>query len=408
MRAKITNSLLKSLVATGNGFDVNDTELPGFALRVSAEGGPTSYSVRYRSASGRRKRLKVGSAKVLTPAQARELAQQALADVTKGNDPQETKMGLRSAQTLGDYIAKEYAPYELAHKKSGKKTLKTLERHFSELWNWSLKDKSYANAILAWRAKRLSEGIKPATCNRDIKTLRAVFSHAVRQGTLEEHPLAKVRSIKTDSQGVIRYLTDEEMGRLLQALDEREAGIRKGLERGDSWYARHGRDLPDPAKGSFADHIKPMVLVSLHTGLRRGELFSLEWRDINLDRAMLTVRGENAKNGKSRHTPLNSVALAVLKEWKVQTSGTCLLFKSPRSGTRFNNVHAAWSNLLEAAEVQNFRWHDMRHTFASRLVMVGVDLNTVRELLGHGDIKETLRYAHLAPEHKAAAVERLV
>jgi site-specific recombinase XerD len=71
------------------------------------------------------------------------------------------------------------------------------------------------------------------------------------------------------------------------------------------------------------------------------------------------------------------------------------------------DVKTAWSNVLEAAEVKNFRFHDLRHHFASRLVRAGVDLNTVRELLGHADLKMTLRYAHLAPEHLAAAVEKL-
>ncbi len=81
---------------------------------------------------------------------------------------------------------------------------------------------------------------------------------------------------------------------------------------------------------------------------------------------------------------------------------------SKASGGRLTDIKTAWGNLVKAAELDDFRFHDLRHTFASNLVMAGVDLNTVRELLGHSDIKMTLRYAHLAPEHKAAAVELLV
>jgi len=79
-----------------------------------------------------------------------------------------------------------------------------------------------------------------------------------------------------------------------------------------------------------------------------------------------------------------------------------------QTGAPLNNVRRSWEGVLQAAHITRFRWHDLRHTFASKLVMAGVDLNTVRELLGHSDYKMTQRYAHLAPEHKAAAVAKLV
>ena len=79
-----------------------------------------------------------------------------------------------------------------------------------------------------------------------------------------------------------------------------------------------------------------------------------------------------------------------------------------KDGAPLTNVDSAWGSIVKAVKLQDFHWHDMRHHFASRLVMAGVDLNTVRELLGHADLKMTLRYAHLAPEHKAQAVAKLV
>jgi len=151
-----------------------------------------------------------------------------------------------------------------------------------------------------------------------------------------------------------------------------------------------------------------MILVSLNTGLRQGELFNLKWENINFDRAVLTVTADTAKSGKTRHVPINSATLEILKNWRNQMTGTDLVFASKTTGEIFNNVKKSWASLLKSAGIENFRWHDMRHHFASRLVMAGVDLNTVRELLGHSDLKMTLRYAHLAPEHKANAVEKLV
>jgi len=98
----------------------------------------------------------------------------------------------------------------------------------------------------------------------------------------------------------------------------------------------------------------------------------------------------------------------VLRAWRpVNVKNEALVFPGADGGPLVD-IKTAWSELLAAAEIENFRFHDCRHDYASRLVMAGVDLNTVRELLGHADIKMTLRYAHLAPEHKSAAVAKLV
>lgn len=168
---------------------------------------------------------------------------------------------------------------------------------------------------------------------------------------------------------------------------------------------------PDLRSLTYADHLKPMVLLSLNTGMRQGEVFGLTWAEVHLGRREITVDGAKAKSGQTRHIPLNDEAWSVLSAWRDQAdgeaAGPALVFPN-RDGQRFNNVRKSWEGVLAAAGITEFRWHDLRHSFASKLVMAGVDLNTVRELLGHSDIKMTLRYAHLAPEHKAAAVAKLV
>jgi integrase len=103
---------------------------------------------------------------------------------------------------------------------------------------------------------------------------------------------------------------------------------------------------------------------------------------------------------------LNEGALSVLRDWQEQRKESELVFPSADGG-RMDNISTSWEHLVKAAEIKNFRFHDLRHDFASKLVMSGVDLNTVRELLGHADIKMTLRYAHLAPEKLATAVSKL-
>jgi integrase len=131
---------------------------------------------------------------------------------------------------------------------------------------------------------------------------------------------------------------------------------------------------------------------------------------VDLQRRILTVRGEGAKTGQTRHVPLNSEAVRVLNNWKPAPffEASWCVFGGSDSSTPIVEIKKAWAGVLKAAKVNGFRFHDLRHTFASNLVMAGVDLNTVRELLGHKSIAMTLRYAHLAPEHKATAVESLV
>lgn len=128
---------------------------------------------------------------------------------------------------------------------------------------------------------------------------------------------------------------------------------------------------------------------------------------MNLKGKLLTVEGGTAKSGSTRHISLNSEALGVLIAWRNQSAGDQLVFCNPHMGKRFDNIKKSWSGLMKVAEIADFRFHDLRHHSASSLVMAGADLNTIRELLGHADLTMTLRYAHLAPKHKAAAVALL-
>jgi integrase len=212
-----------------------------------------------------------------------------------------------------------------------------------------------------------------------------------------------------DSRKIIRYLTDEERSRLLNALDEREKEMRQGRQNHNEWLDERGLEKRSPHK-HFTDHLKPMILLSLSTGIRKGTLFGLEWRDVNFKEKILTLREEIEKSDKTRYMFLNDTAYDVLYKWKeqsIKTGPNALIFPSPQTGKKMGSCKTAWEALLERAEIEDFRWHDMRHDFASQLVMEGVDLNTVRELMGHASLKMTLRYAHLAPENKLQAVKVL-
>jgi integrase len=189
----------------------------------------------------------------------------------------------------------------------------------------------------------------------------------------------------------------------------RDDDRRAARGRANAWRAERGYKTW-PEYGTHTDHLTPLVTLALHTGLRRGELFQLRWRDVDLTAARLTVRGEGTKSGQTRYVPLNATAVSVLEAWQPPAPMAAAIVFAGADGAALEDIKSAWGALLKSTRpaIADFRFHDCRHHFASRLVMAGVDLNTIRELLGHSDIKMVLRYAHLAPEHTAAAVSRLV
>jgi integrase len=402
MQAIITQELVRRLKPKAKPYEVRDLRLKGFLLRLQPTGVMTYYAE-----YGRGKRCRVGPADALAPSQAREQARRVLAEVALGADPaaalQEAK-----AHTLGSFLDEVYEPWARANIRTSKNTLLRLRSNFPDLQDRKLGEIN-AWVVEKWRAARLKAGAKPTTVNRDLDDLRSALARAVAWKLLEAHPLAGVKRSRTDNNAAVRFLDDDEERRLRAGLDAREERIMAERDRANAWRAERGYPtMPDLGRAAFADHIKPMVLISINTGVRRGELFNLAWADVDLQRAMLTVRGQSAKSGRTRHIPLNAEALAVLQGWRAQRTEPEGLIFPGRNGDRLDSVRKAWLGVLKEAKLKGFRWHDQRHHFASRLVMAGVDLNTVRELLGHASYQMTLRYAHLAPEHKAAAVAKLV
>lgn len=401
MKTKITGRLLTTLVAREKTYRIHDTAQPGLSIRVMPS-GHASYMVTW----ARNKAITLGRVGKMTLDQARTEAAQYLAEAHAHGEPlaasQQKMIGI---STLDSFLADHYEPWVKAHQQDALNSIRATRKSFADLLSLRL-DEIDARRIEQLRAAWLTAGLAPASANRNLNRLGGVMSRAVEWGVLDAHPLAKVKRLKIDMQGRVRYLsTDEELA-LRKAMDDREEAIRSERDNANKWRAdRKKEKMIDLRSLAFADHLKPLVIVSLRTGMRQGEVFNLTWSDINFQNKVITVEGSTSKSGQTRHVPMTDEVFDVLTKWKKQVTGD-FVFPS-KEGKRLDNVKKSWAGLLKLAGVEEFRWHDLRHTFASHLVMKGAHLNTVRVLLGHSDLKMTLRYAHLGSDDTAAAVALL-
>ncbi len=379
--------------------EFRDCDLRGFILRIEPTGTKTFYCEWARG-----KRSRIGDASLMTLEFARDTARTRINEAKNGEVPEPQ---IRSRiPTLKRLMDDHYRDWAETHQKSGKANCKRTNAAFSEFLSTRI-DKISPWQIDKWKSERKKSGTTPATINRDLRGLRAALNKAVEWNLVKSNPIRSVKLLKGADIPRVRYLSTEEEKRLMKALDAREVRKRTKRNSGNLWRSeRNHNQLPIIKHEEFADHIKPMVILSMHTGLRFGEITNLVWKDVSLDGQQgITVQAAYSKSGKLRHIPLNIIAAGVLKTWKKQSGeATGLVFPSP-SGEKLTTVKTAWTKLRKDADLKNFNWHDLRHHFASKLAMAGVDLNTVRELLGHGSLQMTIRYSHLAPEHKAAAIE---
>lgn len=215
------------------------------------------------------------------------------------------------------------------------------------------------------------------TVNRYLATLSACFSFGVKHlGWIEKNPCERVSRSK-ENPGRVRFLSDEELPRLLDAC----------------------RPYPD---------LYLAVILSLTTGARQSEILMLRWGQIDFGRRVITLKQGTTKNTDARAIPLVGEAFTLLQERaKVRNLHDDRLFPPVAKKAEQRDMRDAWERALKTAEISDFHWHDLRHTAASYLVMSGVSLVEVAKILGHRTLTMVLRYAHLSNEHVVANGEKL-
>jgi integrase len=424
-RIRLTESAIEHLESSlkaagrdlGKVIEVWDAKVTGLVLRRQASGSKTWY-LRIHVA-GRRSNVRLGDWPSLSAEEARKAAAVAAAKVAKGGDPVADRQAQRTAAkanyakakrdaaaVLGTFIDGEYKAWADKNLRGHKETLAALKRNFDGWWTRPMDGIGPLDAE-RWRRNRLKNGVSKATVNREWGRLRATLGKAHEWGVINAP--VRVKRLTLDARGRVRYLTTKERTALFAALDAREQRRREERARMIEWQRARGREeLAE--HGTYTDHIKPLVLLVLNTGLRRGEALGLTWGAIDLARGLLHINAATSKSGQSRDIPMTADARRVLEEWKeqqAQPEPTEHVF-TLADGSRLKSIgRKTWLELMKAASITNFRFHDLRHDFASRLVMAGVDLYSVSKLLGHSDIAMTQRYAHLTPDYLRAAVSKL-
>jgi integrase len=375
-------------------------------LRIEASGSKTYY-LRYTTEAGKRAMMKLGKTSDLTLAQAKKLAQQHRGEVATGGDPAQERKEARHNYTLREFLSGAYLSWAQANLKSGDYQVQRIAVEFAELLDRPL------NKITQWdiekhRSARLKGTIGPKrkkppkiqTLNRNTAALRGALSRAYEWDLIPENPLRKLKQMKETEGARTRFFSPQEEAALLQAIEHRNERIRADRRSANAWREVRGYELlPSLDNARFVDYVEPAILFALYQGARHGEQMALLWTDVDFEAGEVHLRGETTKTRCSRTIPLARVTREALTAWRAQNPTATFVFENPETGKPYGQPKKAWQNLLDAAGIQDFRWHDLRHCYATKLVQAGVPLYTIAKLLGHKSIDMVQRhYGHLAQE----------
>jgi integrase len=336
------------------------------------------YWITYMGLDGKQKYESTGSE---LKADAELLLAQRRVEIDQGKEPVTRR---RDRNYTFCQLAEKYRAFILTQKGAKTKAvfITQLEREFGrvKLANMTLV------TIETWQARRLSEErppvvrggeirppVKPATVNRTLACLKHMFTKALDWEMVTEDVFKRIKKARMtpENNRRLRYLSMEESASLLNACDK---------------------------------HLKPIVVLALNTGCRRGEILGLTWDRVDLKHGFILL--DDTKSGKRREIPINATVRVTL-QGIVRRIDVPFVFVNPDTGGRYYDVKKSFATACRKAGIRDFHFHDLRHTFASQLVMNGVDITTVSKLLGHATLTMTLRYAHLAQDHLKSAVDVL-
>lgn len=329
--------------------------------------GSNVWWVLYYDQFGKRHREKVGPKGLAIIAY-----QKRKAEIREGKFLPEKVNERRQAVLFEDMLTSYLDEYSKVNKRSYKTDLAMAVRLRRELSGKTLQEITTQD-VERLRAK-LKQEMALASVNLHLALLKHLYTKAIEWGKAEKNPAKPVKFFQANN-ARLRYVTEEEEATL---------------------------------KAVFSPEYWAKVEVAINTGMRRGEQFNLEWSHINFQSGVLTI--PRSKHGQTRHIPMNDRVVEILRALPSRMKSSYVFpSETGKSALNANNfINRVWNPARKKAHLTDLHWHDLHHTFASRLVMAGVGLRTVQELMGHKNVTMTLRYSHLSPDHQREAVQRLI
>ena len=258
---------------------------------------------------------------------------------------------------------------KLRSSKRDQLSVKTLLSYFKRKQLTSIKPLDIENYI----TKRAADGVANATINRELACLKTMFNLAIKWQYAKKNPVTGVNMLE-EPPGRTRFLTIEEAQKLIHCC---------------------------------ADHINPIVITALNTGMRLGEILNLTWDRVYINHVIDPyIEVTMTKNNKKRFIHLHEEMIMLLKKLKEKNPDSQNVFLSVH-GKQLKSVRKPFHTALKKAGINDFRFHDLRHTFASHFIMNGGDLLTLKEILGHSSMKMAERYSHLAAAHKRRQITNI-
>ena len=392
MTEKINNAFIRRIAREkpNKVREFRDHMLRGFIVRQQPSGFISYYAITFKGSSRRgnrrQQKIRIGEHPAVGPSEARKAAEELIAKARLESLPIEKE---RERWPLSRFLTEHYLSWVDQHLKDPAGQKGQLRR-FSD-WNNLYLDEIDRLLVENWRNKRLASGTSPGTVNRNVVVIRAVLSKAVEWEFLERHPLEGLKRLKVDRGTEPRMLTDDERTKLFDALEVRDKLLREERENANQWRQERGYHLL-PSLPNYGDHLTPIVLTAYYTGMRRGEVFSLMWSDIEMDSSTLVVRAENAKTSQTRKIPVSEKLTEVMQNWREQNSNVTGYVFPGKYGARLDNIQKSWNGLRKNYGLERVRFKDLRSDFGSRLANNGVDLAVTQRLLGHSSPVVTMRY----------------